>query len=158
MSDAHLFLLVFHLTSKSSLFFLHPTTRAIHSFINSFNVHFPYTHLNKFSTSSERMSRRITIGCSQGLALSNLRKYGLQALKTTYIVCFVDVVVSGTRNERENENELIRKAIFFCMHSRVEFICHQPYLVSRERSLITCQRHINEVFFVAEMSEGRQYR
>lgn len=42
------------------------------------------THLNKFSTSSERMSRSITIGCSQGLAFSNLRKYGLHALNTTY--------------------------------------------------------------------------
>lgn len=41
------------------------------------------THLNKFSTSSERMSRSITIGCSQGLAFSNLRKYGLHALNTT---------------------------------------------------------------------------
>lgn len=90
--SAHLFLWSI-LTSKSSPCFsltlslsLSSSSRSfIHSFINSFNVHFhfPYTHLNKFSTSSERMSRRITIGCSQGLALSNLRKYGLQALNTT---------------------------------------------------------------------------
>lgn len=56
------------------------------------------THLNKFSTSSERMSRSITIGCSQGLAFSNLRKYGLHALNTTYIVKY-----NNERNEREGK-------------------------------------------------------
>ena len=40
---------------------------------NEFNEN-PFTHLNKFSTSSDLMSLRITIGCSQGLAFSNLRK------------------------------------------------------------------------------------
>lgn len=55
------------------------------------------THLNKFSTSSERMSRSITIGCSQGLAFSNLRKYGLHALNTTYIVKY-----SNVKEERDS--------------------------------------------------------
>lgn len=42
-----------------------------------------YINRSKLSTSSARTSRKMTIGCSHGLAFSSFRKYGLQALSTT---------------------------------------------------------------------------
>lgn len=51
-----------------------------------------YMKRSRFSTSEAHTSRRITMGCSHGLALSSLRKYGEHALNTT--LCAVNERVS----------------------------------------------------------------
>lgn len=54
-----------------------------------------YMKRNRLSTSSDRTSRNITIGCSHGLAFNSFRKYGLQALKTT--LCAVNDRISQAK-------------------------------------------------------------
>lgn len=51
-----------------------------------------YMNRSRFSTSEAHTSRKMTIGCSHGLAFSNFRKYGEQALSTT--LCAVNERVS----------------------------------------------------------------